>query len=77
MKIISKGTWWAFTCSVCGSKWQAEPEDANSRPNIDRDGDQVGWIYTVECGKCGKAHDIPFNKVTDKIRRIADAKRKN
>ncbi len=74
MKVIEEHVWHEFACIACKSVCQAEPEDVDSRPNIDCDGDEVGRIFIVQCGKCGKNHDLPSRKVTDKIRAIAKAK---
>lgn len=76
MKVIKEEVWWQFTCSVCKSVCQAEPNDADSRPNIDHEGDEIGRIYTVKCGKCGKDMDIPHDKITGKIEQIAQRKLK-
>lgn len=75
MKVVVEKIWWEFPCKSCGSKCQAEPEDVSSRPNIDCDGDAVGSIPIVECGKCGKEHDVPQAKITPKIEGIAAQKR--
>lgn len=75
MKVLKEEIWWKFTCTACKSLCQAEPEDVTSRPNVDCDGDTVGHICVVECGKCGKEHDVPRNKVTGKIEKIAADKR--
>ena len=77
MKILEEGIWLEFTCLVCKSKCQADPGDATSRSNKDSEGDTVGYIYTVECGKCGAYYDLPGTKITQKIKWIADAKRGN
>lgn len=76
MKVIDEKIWWEFVCRACGSTCQAEPEDVTSRPNTDCDGDVVGHICVVECGKCGAQHDVPTRKVTEKIEGIAARKRK-
>jgi uncharacterized Zn finger protein len=75
MKVINDKIWWEFVCTACGVTCQAEPEDVSVRGNFDCDGDRVGWIEVVECGKCGKPHDVPHNLVTPKITRIAVSKR--
>lgn len=75
MKIIKDTIWWIFKCRACKAVCQAEPEDVTFRPNVDCDGDTVGYICVVECGKCGKPRDVPSSKVTDKIRKIAAGKR--
>lgn len=75
MKIIDEKPWWMFTCEACGTKCEAEPNDVTSRPNVDCDGDVVGYICVVECGKCGKEHDVPEKMVTEKIKNIAKSKR--
>ncbi|MDP3769748.1 MAG: hypothetical protein U1A25_02555 [Candidatus Sungbacteria bacterium] len=75
MKMVEEGIWFEFVCPSCKSKYQAEPQDATTRPNYDRDGDCVGHIYVVTCGKCGQYIDLPSRKITEKIRQIADNKR--
>lgn len=74
MKVVTEKVWWEFKCKACGSKCQAEPEDVTSRPNTDCEGDTVGHICVVECGKCGKQHDVPARKVTNKIKEIVASK---
>lgn len=76
MKVKANTVWWAFTCRVCGAECEAEPTDVTDRPNIDIDGDTVGYICVVECGRCGKEHDVPHDKVTAKIEGIAANKRR-
>ncbi len=76
MKILNEKVWWEFVCLCCGSTCQAEPSDVTGRPSVDSDGDTVGYICVVECGKCGKEHDVPFKKVTAKVERIAKDKRR-
>jgi hypothetical protein len=75
MKVTEEKVWWEFTCKTCGSKCEAEPNDVTSRPTTDCDGDVVDYICVVECGKCGKQHDVPSRKVTAKIEKIAADKR--
>ena len=74
MKIINDTIWWESVCVACGATCQAEPNDVTSRPNVDCDGDEVGRIPVVECGKCGKQHDVPDEKITEKIMKIARRK---
>lgn len=76
MKVVEEKVWFEFTCKACGSKCQAEPNDITARDNVDCDGDVVGDICVVECGKCGKERDVPFRKVTRKIEEIAASKRR-
>ena len=75
MKILKKEIWWIFDCKSCKSKCQADPKDVTSRENIDREGDCVGHICVVECGVCGAQHDVPEEKLTPKIEKIAAKKR--
>ena len=67
MKVISAPVWWEFTCKKCSAVCQAEPADVTKRPNIDCDGDVVGQIPVVECGRCGAQHDVPATKRTPRI----------
>ena len=76
MKIIDKKVWWEFVCETCGSTCQADPEDVTSRPQLDHDSDEVGLIPTVECGACGKSHDVPAEKITGKVEGIIRNKRR-
>lgn len=76
MKVVDEKVWWQFVCKACGSTCQAEPDDVTSRPNIDYEGDTVGYICVVECGKCGKRHDVPAKKITERIEAIARNKRR-
>ncbi|MFA6594247.1 MAG: hypothetical protein WCT16_03230 [Candidatus Buchananbacteria bacterium] len=75
MKIIEEEPWWVFTCEACGTKCEAEPGDTTFRRNIDREGDTVGYICVVECGKCGKEHAVPGKLITEKIKNIAISNR--
>ena len=52
MKILEDTVWWVFTCTACGAKCEAEPADVTDRPSVDCDGDEVGRVVVVECGKC-------------------------
>lgn len=76
MEVLEEKVWWEFTCRACSSRCRAEPSDVTSRPNIDCDGDTVGRICVVECGRCGKERDVPFRKVTKRIEEIATSKRR-
>lgn len=76
MKTTVVGAWWKFTCVACGAKCEAEVDDVTDRPNIDCDGDRVGYYPVVKCGRCGMEHDVPGYLVTDKIREIAKKKRR-
>ena len=67
MKVISAPVWWEFTCKACSAVCQAEPADVTKRPNIDCDGDVVGQIPVIECGRCGKQHDVPSAKKTNNV----------
>ena len=69
MKVISAPVWWEFTCKACAAVCQAEPADVTTRPNIDCDGDVVGHIPVVECGRCGSQHDVPRAKRTPNKRK--------
>ena len=75
MKVTQAPIWWEFVCGACGAHCQAEPEDVVSRPSVDCDGDVVGRICVVECGRCGKQHDVPVYLLTQKIEKIAKGKR--
>lgn len=76
MKVLEQPIWLQFTCEACGAVCEAEPEDVTYRPNVDHEGDVVGHICVVECGRCGKEHDVPGKLVTQKIRDIASDKRR-
>lgn len=71
MKIVDQKVWFEFTCNVCGSTCQADPEDTTGIPNTDSDGDKVGAIPVVACGYCGCEHTVPAAKRTPKIERLA------
>ena len=75
MKVIKDKVWWVFTCKACGVKCQAEPTDVTDRPNLDHEGDEIGRIVVVECGKCGKERDVPARLLTHKLEVIARDKR--
>ena len=76
MKVLDAPVWWDFVCVACGAHCQAEPTDVTSRSNMDCDGNKIGRISVVECGRGGKQHDVPDNLVTEKIERIAARKRR-
>ena len=76
MKVLEAPVWWEFTCQACGALCQAEPKDVVSRPNIDYEGDTIGHICVVECGRCGKQRDVPKKLLTEKIEKIAARKRR-
>ena len=75
MKIIEEKVWWTFTCFCCKSVCEADPTDAVLFAKLDYEGDKY-YGYAVECGKCGKEHEIPSAKLTDKIKLIANSKKK-
>lgn len=76
MKVVEAPIWWQFECRSCHAKCEAEPKDVTGRANIDSDGDVVGVIPVVECGRCGKEHDVPDALLTEKIETIAEKKYK-
>ena len=71
MKVTDAPVWWKFKCVACKANCQAEPDDVKGRLNIDCDGDTVGYIPVVLCGRCGKQRDVPQRLRTAKIEAIA------
>ena len=71
MRVISAPTWWSFKCKACSAEIEAEPEDVSGRPQIDCDGDCLGYFPCVSCGRCGKEHDVPSSLLTPKIYDLA------
>ncbi len=78
MKVTEEKIWWEFKCKGCGSTCQAEPNDVTSRPGQpDCDGDVLNYICVVECGKCGKPHNVPQRKLTERIEIAATKRRRD
>lgn len=73
MKIVNDTIWWEFECVACHVTCQAEIDDVTYRDRKSNDfkSDHLGLVCVVECGKCGKEHDVPAEKMTKKIERIA------
>jgi len=71
MKIVNEKPWWEFECEACGASCQAEPSDVLPRDILD-EGDVVGVYPMVECGKCGKQHDVPEKMYTPRLQKLAD-----
>ena len=72
MKVVNDTVWWEFKCVACNVTCQAEPDDVTYRDLADDDkSDHLGIVCVVECGKCGKEHDVPAEKLTKKIEDIA------
>ena len=71
MKVVEEKVWWKFTCTCCKSVCEAEPEDAKVMAASDYEGDRYWGQLVVLCGKCGKEHRIPADKLTGKVKEIA------
>ena len=70
MKVIEEKVWWTFNCTCCKSVCEAETEDTKTMASYDCDGDRVWNTFVVLCGKCGKEHKVPADKMTGKVKEI-------
>lgn len=74
MKVVGEmgceEVWFEFVCWSCGAKCKAEPSDVEV---LDGVASGLSWncqdlFYTVACGNCGKARDVPVSKLTKRIK---------